>query len=39
MMPFTVTWYQDYAGPLPFKNVTGDFAITTQASTRIARPR
>lgn len=29
MMPHTVTWYQGYRGPLAYKNVTGDFAITT----------
>jgi hypothetical protein len=29
MIPHTVTWYQNYRGPLVFKPVTGDFAITT----------
>lgn len=28
MIPHTVTWYRDYRGPLVFKSVTGDFAIT-----------
>ncbi|HEX8876904.1 MAG TPA: hypothetical protein VF777_09160 [Phycisphaerales bacterium] len=28
MIPHTVTWYQNYRGPLVFKPVTGDFAIT-----------
>ena len=28
MVPHTVTWYRDYRGPLAFKTVTGDFAIT-----------
>lgn len=30
MMPYTVTWYQDWRGPLSYKEVTGDFVITTQ---------
>src|SRR6185436_2650295 len=34
MMPFTVTWYQNYEGPLVFKSVTGDFAITTEVHAR-----
>lgn len=29
MMPRTVTWYEDYRGPLVFKEATGDFAVTT----------
>jgi len=29
MIPHTVTWYQNYRGPLVFKSVTGDFAITS----------
>ncbi|MEZ4647587.1 MAG: hypothetical protein R3E97_02165 [Candidatus Eisenbacteria bacterium] len=28
LMPHTVVWYQDYRGPLVFKEVTGDAAIT-----------
>lgn len=28
MIPHTVTWYRDYRGPLVFKSVSGDFAIT-----------
>lgn len=30
MMPYTVTWYGNYEGPLVFKRLGGDFAITTQ---------
>lgn len=29
MMPYTVTWYQDYVGPYAFKPVTGDFVVTS----------
>ena len=29
MMPHTVSWYESYRGPLAYKPVTGDFAITT----------
>ena len=29
MMPYTSTWYQDWRGVLMFKNVTGDFVVTT----------
>jgi len=29
MIPYTCTWYQDYRGPMAFKTVTGDFAMTT----------
>jgi hypothetical protein len=29
MMPYTSTWFQDYRGVLAFKNVTGDFVVTT----------
>jgi hypothetical protein len=29
MMPHTVSWFQPYRGPLVYKAVTGDFAITT----------
>lgn len=28
MMPYTVTWYENYRGPLYFKTITGDFVIT-----------
>jgi hypothetical protein len=28
MIPHTITWYRDYRGPLAFKSVSGDFAIT-----------
>ena len=30
LVPNTVSWYQDYRGPLVFKEVTGDFVITTR---------
>lgn len=29
MIPYTCTWYRDYRGPLSYKEVSGDFAITT----------
>jgi hypothetical protein len=29
MVPYTCTWYQDLRGPMAFKTVTGDFAMTT----------
>lgn len=29
MVPYTNAWYEDYRGPLVFKEVTGDFAVTT----------
>ena len=29
MMPFTSTWYNDYRGELTFKEVQGDFVVTT----------
>ncbi len=29
MMPYTVSWFANYRGPLSFKDVTGDFVITT----------
>ncbi|MGB0715084.1 MAG: hypothetical protein ACPGXK_04345 [Phycisphaerae bacterium] len=29
MVPFTTSWFEDYRGPLVFKEVTGDFVITT----------
>lgn len=36
MVPYTVVWYEDYRGPLLFKEVSGDFAVTTrvQATNR-----
>lgn len=30
MVPHASTWYQDYRGELAYKNVSGDFAITTR---------
>lgn len=30
LIPNTVSWYQDYRGPLVFKEVTGDFVVTTR---------
>lgn len=30
MKPETVSWYENYRGPLAFKEVTGDFVFTTQ---------
>jgi hypothetical protein len=30
--PHTSTWYQDYQGDLAFKEVTGDFIVTTQVT-------
>lgn len=30
--PHTSTWYQDYQGDLAFKEVTGDFSVTTQVT-------
>lgn len=30
LVPNTVSWYQDYRGPLVFKEVTGDFVVTTR---------
>ncbi len=30
MIPWSVTWFNDYRGPMAFKEVTGDFAITTE---------
>ncbi len=29
MLPYASTWYQDYRGELAYKNVSGDFVITT----------
>ena len=30
MVPHTVTWYQNYRGPMAYKTVSGDFAITAR---------
>lgn len=30
MQPHTVVWYQDWRGPMAFKEVTGDFVYTTE---------
>jgi hypothetical protein len=30
MMPFTSTWFDDYRGELTFKQVQGDFVVTSQ---------
>ncbi|MCP5152671.1 MAG: hypothetical protein H6983_00805 [Ectothiorhodospiraceae bacterium] len=30
MIPYTSTWYQDWRGVLAFKEVTGDFVVTTE---------
>src|SRR5690606_32008174 len=30
MQPHTTAWYQDWRGPLAFKEVTGDFVFTTE---------
>lgn len=30
LQPHTVVWYEDWRGPLVFKEVTGDFVITTR---------
>jgi hypothetical protein len=30
MMPYTSTWYQNWRGELAYKEVTGDFAVTTR---------
>ena len=30
LQPHTVVWYEDYRGPLVYRDVTGDFAITTE---------
>ncbi|MFP6597973.1 MAG: hypothetical protein VCC01_11000 [Candidatus Hydrogenedentota bacterium] len=29
VMPYTCTWYEDYRGPLIYKNITGDVVVTT----------
>ncbi|MEL6896295.1 MAG: hypothetical protein AAFP90_09350, partial [Planctomycetota bacterium] len=30
MQPHTVSWYQDWRGPMAYKEVTGDFVITAE---------
>lgn len=30
LQPHTVVWYEDWRGPLVFKEITGDFVITTR---------
>ena len=30
MAPYTATWYEDYRGPLLYKEVSGDFVFTTK---------
>lgn len=30
MMPYTSTWYKDYRGVLAFKDISGDFVMTTR---------
>lgn len=30
MVPHTVVWYEDWRGPMAFKEVSGDFVFTTQ---------
>lgn len=30
MIPHTTVWYQDYRGPMVYKEITGDFVITTE---------
>jgi hypothetical protein len=31
LVPWTVTWYENWRGPLAFKSVAGDFVVTTAA--------
>ncbi len=33
MMPYTSTWYMEYRGVLAYKEVEGDFVVTTQINT------
>lgn len=33
LVPYTSTWYQDWRGVLLFKNVAGDFIVTTRVRT------
>ncbi len=30
IMPYTTSWYRDLTGPLVYKEVTGDFVVTTE---------
>ncbi|WP_197994660.1 putative Ig domain-containing protein [Gimesia panareensis] len=30
LTPYTTVWYQDYRGPMAYKEITGDFVVTTQ---------
>ncbi len=32
MLPYTSSWYQDYRGSILFKELTGDFILTTEAT-------
>lgn len=32
LTPHTATWFESYRGPLVFKEITGDFVITTQVN-------
>ncbi|MGB0583200.1 MAG: immunoglobulin domain-containing protein, partial [Limisphaerales bacterium] len=34
MIPHASSWFQDYKGPLAYKNVTGDFVATVQVQVR-----
>ncbi|GDY21366.1 hypothetical protein LBMAG56_27130 [Verrucomicrobiota bacterium] len=34
MIPYTSSWYNNYVGELAFKNITGDFVITTETLPR-----
>ena len=33
MMPYTSSWYGEYRGVLAFKQITGDFVVTTRVAT------
>lgn len=33
MEPHTCSWFEDYRGPFAFKNVTGDFVVTSSITT------
>ncbi|QDU10151.1 putative Ig domain-containing protein [Gimesia aquarii] len=32
LAPYTTSWFESYRGPLVFKEITGDFVITTQVN-------
>lgn len=32
LTPYTTSWFESYRGPLVFKEITGDFVITTQVN-------